>query len=58
MATILDQLDNDLTRASGGLAGLPRNADPNRAKAAYRSGVLTVDLPKTVPSRRLRMTVQ
>lgn len=37
---------------------LPANVDTERAKASYRSGVLTVELPKTAPSNRRRLAVQ
>jgi HSP20 family protein len=39
------------------LVPLPSNVDPDAAKASYRSGVLTVELPKSAASGRRRLTV-
>jgi HSP20 family protein len=39
------------------LIPLPPEADPGGAKASYRRGVLTVELPKTAPRGRRRVTI-
>ncbi len=36
---------------------LPAEVDADKAKASYRKGILRVDLPKTVASRRNRISV-
>ena len=37
---------------------LPRNIDSDAAKASYRNGVLTVEIPKTGPGGARRLTVR